>query len=1815
MGLLDWLFKTNKKPKKKERDKWAKQAEKAKSNTQSNSKRKSASYRSDTAKQRTTQSTSSPSSSRRGSYVSSATTQRAQTQSKAAVKRQTAYDKYRARVKAEQNRRNMQALQKTTGKTYKNNQEIKPVIYTGAPEQYKEYSTVAKVLDKNADKTVYDAKTGTSKGQTLKEYYSAPEHQKEAQKEKKEVEKFINNNPFAAGFGDSYSKLVGRGVEDYKEIFKNVKGEDGKKGLNTKKYDKSTAAKVGNVLGTVSQYATVGGIGGKIASKAAVKGATKATTKALSKAGVKKFAKNRAAEIAADMPLDVAHSYKDSKGDKKEFAKEMAANVLMNVGAGSAMAGGGKLIKGAKAKAAVKRTAKQNKETSKAVKNALESLENRAKESTDDLSDLRSKLGLEKKAPEAKAPKAKKGKPVKQMTLRDKKTGEVLAKGTPRTKLEKQTMIRVAARKAGGIDNVSAKTENVVPARTEVPETKAPETRTQETKAPETPRTEVPETPRTDVGSTRAEEPTVPARAEEPTTSVRASNEKPSEAIKRIDEEQKALDTQHENGEITDKDYTDRSNALDEERAKAETDAEWEAKGKEYGTYDKANTPKQTDADTHVNKALDTAMSEKTGREGIVQDEAVRQNLKRSVLEQEVGFTRKSQKEALDAAETRVAKDPEKVQNAFNESMSATDTDVANGVALYKHYMEQGDIEAASDVIRKVSLQLTEAGRGVSAARMLMRATPAGRVKAAQALAERLTEKYAKRLKGEEIKLSDDTLKRINDAVTEEEINAANEAARVEIWNQIPADWREKFNAWRYVSMLGNPKTHIRNIIGNALFAVPREIKNIIGTGVEALADRAGLIAKGERTKALLNFAKKEDRELLDFGGKNFDANEPVLRGQNRWNDSSRPDDSAVFKNPVLERLRKLNGGVLDKEDVLFMKPAYKTAFARYMKANGLTAADMTGEVLKKAENVATDEALKATYRDASALADWLSKMKNAGPNASVGRKIGATAVESMIPFAKTPTNILRRGVEYSPVGLLHGMMKMGKAIAEKDGDELVKGIDRMASGLTGTGILGLGYYLNKNGIVTVKAETDAEGKFKKDLGEQNFSIKFGDSSYTLDWAAPMSMPFFVGASISDQTQGTDLDPEKVLNSFGDMMNPVVEMSMLQGLTNTISSFTGYGGGEVDVPGGIMGIGTNYITQAAPTFAGQLARIFDDTQRSTATTKEGTLSRTLDRTQKQLRAKIPGLSKTLEPAIDSWGREKNYGSNTERVLENFFSPGYYSKDKSTAVDKGLLELAGNLSDDEKNKIFPKGLTGYNLNFEGNDVRVNPKALTVYNKVKGKEAYNQVKELMKTDAYKKMSPTDKAKEIQKIYTDAGVWAKQETLISMGKDKFKVRTDDWSSEDDVKAAKKYSQDHDIDDIVDINKTLDEKGFSTSRNRQKNIKAMAVADSDHANKDLYRYYNVDKATQKTIKEYKKAGGSMEELGDTQQEISAAAKASGKTANELPKGLLAFAIAKAGGANRLYRMYDESTPNSRDYWRHSVNSGRGLAATGLTLKDRQKAYEASKGPSGRPNTESIVKYLNSRKDWTKEQKSYMFRQLCNWNTRDNPYGDYKAPSKPVKTKSSGNKKAGIDYSSPEAREFFNNFGANMDAERRRVGEKLYRAAKASKKGINAPYSNDKDYLPKETLQVVRSGDKRLDADALKALRGGGINAIVKAAKSLPKVEAPEDTGDIFGDGSEGSSGGGRGYYRRYGRRGYGRRGGRGGGGSSGTAAKKPEEIKTTDAKYDPSTWNPSAVSTDNGWTDAQIRKVYNALIKQGLTQQQAVSRIASLWNTRFNG
>ena len=82
--------------------------------------------------------------------------------------------------------------------------------------------------------------------------------------------------------------------------------------------------------------------------------------------------------------------------------------------------------------------------------------------------------------------------------------------------------------------------------------------------------------------------------------------------------------------------------------------------------------------------------------------------------------------------------------------------------------------------------------------------------------------------------MSDEILKQVSEAKNRKmKWQKAFGNARIEIWNKIPATFEDKFNAWRYTSMLGNPKTIMRNEIGNALFAPVRTVKNIIASGLE----------------------------------------------------------------------------------------------------------------------------------------------------------------------------------------------------------------------------------------------------------------------------------------------------------------------------------------------------------------------------------------------------------------------------------------------------------------------------------------------------------------------------------------------------------------------------------------------------------------------------------------------------------------------------------------------------------------------------------------------------------------------------------------------------------------------------------------------------------------------------------------------------------------------------------------------------------------------------------------------------------------------
>jgi hypothetical protein len=772
-----------------------------------------------------------------------------------------------------------------------------------------------------------------------------------------------------------------------------------------------------------------------------------------------------------------------------------------------------------------------------------------------------------------------------------------------------------------------------------------------------------------------------------------------------------------------------------------------------FGAIPKGEQPRAREVDIPKKTDYgDVQQHARTLQESAIVDDTLFNDINDAIREGSFTKPTKSNRTAVENANSALEQSGlDESVNKFRSVLSAdkqpTSEDIALGNRVLQELQKQGRYGEAVDVAIDLSQMLSETGRTLQAARIAKRLSPEGRLMYATRIADKITKKT-----GKKITLSDETIEQISKANTEDEIVKANQKAAVEMWNQTPANWIDKINSWRYMAMLTNPKTHIRNIVGNALFVPAREFKNLIGAGLER-----ALIKDGVRTKAVLNPIK--DKAIMDFASNDFANVKSLLKNEGKLDDNIRNLDAKVFNTKVLEGIRKLNLGALDAEDTWFMKFAYDSSLAQYMKANKLTAENMVGEALEAGRKYAMNEALKATYRDFNALANIISRGKAnlaSGKYGPLG-KAGGIALEGMIPFAKTPLNIVKRGVAYSPANLVRGIVNLGRVKSGKV--TATEAIDQLASGLSGTALLALGTYLGYNNIVKGK-----EGEYKDKLynynqmlGSQNYSLNIDGKSYTLDWAAPLSMPFFVGVELSKAIKDNNADFAAVLDSMTKISDPIINLSMLKGINDiATNNFEGLGQMAFD-------IGTGYLGQYNPTLFGQVARTIDPVRRSTISTAETGTERGLEKFGRKQIAKIPIASKKLEPYVDLWGGEqKNAGA-----VENFLSPGYFKQENITPVDKELQSLIGKLDEETAKKIIPTS-TAYQYTIEsaGLPYRMTERESTAYQKTRGQESFKGLEKLFKSSGYRTMTQEEKVAAIGKVYSAAAQKAKYEYFDSKG-----------------------------------------------------------------------------------------------------------------------------------------------------------------------------------------------------------------------------------------------------------------------------------------------------------------------------------------------------------------------------------------------------------------------------------------------------------------
>lgn len=788
----------------------------------------------------------------------------------------------------------------------------------------------------------------------------------------------------------------------------------------------------------------------------------------------------------------------------------------------------------------------------------------------------------------------------------------------------------------------------------------------------------------------------------------------------------------------------------------------------EYGTIEpgespsrNVDVPRQMTDDTKVSRFTRTAMeSEATPDELIPLFE-------RGVVNGEFSYNPRKNSSDLKSALSYIS------QNGFEASLAnwdakmksggeVTTDDIIRAQILYQKAANSGDTQTAMQLAAQLAAEGTRLGQQVQAFKLLKRLSPEGRLIYLQRSAQNLSSKYSKRLKGNDITISD--------SLASEYLNAADDAARQKVEakivkqmaDQLPPTWADKWNAWRYFAMLGNPRTHIRNVLGNFFMNIPTTAKDITGAALENV-----FLPKEQRTKSVGTLSK----DIRDFAKQDFTEMKSVLQGSAKYNPVETVlRDRDIFSNnnifgKTMNKLNKWNSDALEAEDAFSLGIRYRSALGHYMKARGLTSADMTGDVLERARTYAIDEAQRATFRDDSKLATKLQDVENTNTATKI-------AIGGLVPFKKTPLNIVKRGVEYSPAGFLKAGSDAIQIVQQNRG-KLEHGtmtgaqlIDDLSKAIVGTGLMGAGFALAKANLLNGADADEKKLQYLNDeSGVQSYSVNVLGHSYTVDWTAPSSLPVFMGVELYNTLQN---EPDDVLNgvisSLENITEPIFNLTMLDGIQSAIQGIS-YGGGSM-MSTGIREIIQSYLGQAVPTLFGQFARTVDNTRRSSSTPDKITGVDSVDKFLRRQQAKIPWVSyhgipgtpvTGLQPYLDVFGNESKTDNIAARALQNFFSPGYIAKRKDDADVEGHLRNLFSATGDSS--VLPGKAGAFKI--DGNEVKLNGVEQTAYTKNAGQSSYKALQSLFQTDIYKGMSNEDKVRAVNDVYSYARDIAKSGT----------------------------------------------------------------------------------------------------------------------------------------------------------------------------------------------------------------------------------------------------------------------------------------------------------------------------------------------------------------------------------------------------------------------------------------------------------------------
>lgn len=378
-----------------------------------------------------------------------------------------------------------------------------------------------------------------------------------------------------------------------------------------------------------------------------------------------------------------------------------------------------------------------------------------------------------------------------------------------------------------------------------------------------------------------------------------------------------------------------------------------------------------------------------------------------------------------------------------------------------------------------------------------------------------------------------------------------------------------------------------------------------------------------------------------------------------------------------------LNNGIFG--DSAFFRSNYASEWARYIDSKGYTASiekgengtvykftDKNGNVLddakanvlmEKANEFSVIEAQEAVFHQASSAADKFNSLKN--DNLLVGI-IG----NAIMPFAKTPINIARNSVTYSPIGLMKGVYEMTKGVQSGrcTADE---GIRHLSKGMTGSAIMVLGAYLFSQGILNGTTGDDDKDSFEESRGKQSYSLNLPNGTYSLSWLSVANVPLFTGVNAMQIMTEKGFSNTDALEAVASIADPFVNASFMSGLVSTLKQLGGSTNYDDKDAESVRKLLTNvfktYITQFFPSAGKHINTVLNQYKKSTY--DDNTIGQILNSAQ----AAIPFMAANLQNQVDVYGNDvENVGGDNPilRALYTYLSIGTYKPYDKTYGKEG-----------------------------------------------------------------------------------------------------------------------------------------------------------------------------------------------------------------------------------------------------------------------------------------------------------------------------------------------------------------------------------------------------------------------------------------------------------------------------------------------------------------------------------------------------------------